>query len=69
MNQFKVLQFSVEPEQLETELNRMSVGWSLIQLIPVTKIEPTIMINGQPKMKLMFIGIFCKSIDEYEDKE
>jgi hypothetical protein len=69
MNLFKVLQFSADPDQLETELNRVSVGWNLIQLIPVTKIEPQIMINGQPKMKLLFMGIFCKTVDEHESKE
>lgn len=66
---FKVLQFSTDPEMLETELNRISDGWSLIQLIPLTRIEPGITINGQPKMKMLFIGVFFKSVDEYENKE
>lgn len=67
---FKVLQFSTDPEMLETELNRITEpGWSLIQLIPLTKIEPGITLNGQPKMKMLFVGVFCKSVDEYENKE
>jgi hypothetical protein len=66
---YKVLQFSIEPEQLEHELNRIAGGWSLIQLIPVTKIEPQIMLNGQPKMKMLFIGIFTQLNDEYENKD
>lgn len=66
---YKVLQFSIDPEQLEHELNRIAGGWALIQLIPVTKVDPGIMIGGQPKMKMLFIGIFTQLIDEYENKE
>lgn len=66
---YKVLQFSIDPEYLETELNRINDGWSLIQLIPVTRIDAGIMINGQPKLKMIFLGIFIKLYDEYENKE
>lgn len=66
---FKVLQLSTDPEQLETELNRMSPGWQLIQLIPVTKIETGITLNGQPKMKMFLMAIIFKTTDEYENKE
>lgn len=66
---YKVLQFSIEPEQLEHELNRIAGGWSLIQLIPVTKIDTAITINGQPKVRMMFIGVFTKLNDEYENKD
>jgi len=66
---YKVLQLSVDPEQLEHELNRIAGNWSLIQLIPVTKVDPGIVLNGQPKMKMMFYGIFTQLNDEYENKE
>lgn len=69
INNYKVLQFSVDPGQLEHELNRINGSWTLIQLLPVTKIDTAITINGQPKVKMMFIGVFTQLIDEYENNE
>lgn len=68
-NIYKVLQLSVEPEQLERDLNKIAGNWSLMQLIPVTKVDPGMMINGQPRIKAMFLAILTQYIDEYEDQD
>lgn len=65
---FKVLKLSFFPDQLEAELNRLGPGWSLTQLMPMQEIEPGLTINGQPKFKLYYVGVFASQIDEFEDK-
>jgi len=68
MNNFKVLKLSSDPEKLEIELNRVSVGWYLIQLIPVT-IQNFNPITNNPEFKSCFYGVFNRSVDEYENKD